>query len=202
MRQFFWIPKQMLKQMDKKIITILHYLNIKFCLLTPMNFWFQVSYMYKYSGKISFIENCGGSVVECLIRGWGFGGSSLIGGTVLCPWARHFTLCLVLVQRRNTCPDMTEKCWLGHKKSNQTNKWLIVFQSHKHTTTHTKEWHRSGQTEVYRVTGSAALWRGGNYALGVGGSTKEVNHRWFSGCPGPTHISRRYYRWYACIVIY
>ena len=22
-----------------------------------MNFWFQVSYMYKYSGKISFIEN-------------------------------------------------------------------------------------------------------------------------------------------------
>ena len=37
--------------------------------------------------------------------------SRLTGGTVLCPWARRFTLCLVLVQPRKTgnFPDMTER---------------------------------------------------------------------------------------------
>ena len=36
-------------------------------------------------------------------------GLSLTGGTVSCPLARHFILCLVLVQPRNTHPHMTEK---------------------------------------------------------------------------------------------
>ena len=38
-------------------------------------------------------------------------GGSLVQGTVLCPRARHFVICLVLVQPRKTCKclDMTEK---------------------------------------------------------------------------------------------
>ena len=53
--------------------------------------------------------------------------SRLTKGTVLCPWARQFILCLVLVQPRKTekCPDMCEKlfmltgtnkqCWFSMK---------------------------------------------------------------------------------------
>ena len=37
-------------------------------------------------------------------------GSSLTGGTALWPSARHFILCLVLVQCRKTHPDMMENC--------------------------------------------------------------------------------------------
>ena len=38
-----------------------------------------------------------------------------MGGTVLCPGARHFILCLVLVQPKNTGnhSDMTEKSLTG-----------------------------------------------------------------------------------------
>ena len=38
-----------------------------------------------------------------------------MGGTVLCPLARHFILCLVLVQPRKTGkhPDMAEKLFTG-----------------------------------------------------------------------------------------
>ena len=44
-------------------------------------------------------------MVECLTPDQiGVGGSSLTRGTVLGPWARHFILCLVLVQLRKTCP--------------------------------------------------------------------------------------------------
>ena len=39
----------------------------------------------------------------------GVAGSSLMGATALCPWARHINPCLVLVQPRKTCPEMTEK---------------------------------------------------------------------------------------------
>ena len=44
----------------------------------------------------------------CLIWDHGVTGSSLTGGTVLCPWARHHILCLLLVQpgKRH---DLTEK---------------------------------------------------------------------------------------------
>ena len=38
--------------------------------------------------------------IECLTLDRGVAGSSLTGGIVLCPWARHFILCLVLVQFR------------------------------------------------------------------------------------------------------
>ena len=48
----------------------------------------------------SVIEERGGSVVECLTRDRGAVGSSLTEGIALCPWARHFTLCLVLDQPR------------------------------------------------------------------------------------------------------
>ena len=36
---------------------------------------------------------------------------SLTGG--MCPWARHFIFCLVLVQTWKTHPDMTEKLLTG-----------------------------------------------------------------------------------------
>ena len=48
-------------------------------------------------------------MVECLNRDRGVEGSSLIGGTALSPWERHFILCLLLVQHRKTCPIKTEK---------------------------------------------------------------------------------------------
>ena len=62
-----------------------------------------------------------GSVVECLTQDKGAAGSSLTGITVLCPWARHIYPSLVLVQPRNTHPNITENCWLVCKESNQTN---------------------------------------------------------------------------------
>ena len=54
-------------------------------------------------------------MVECLTRDRKVVGSSLTGGNALCPSARHFILCLVLVQPRKTCPNMTEKLSLGRK---------------------------------------------------------------------------------------
>ena len=40
--------------------------------------------------------------------------SSLTGGTALCPGARHFILCLVLLQLRKACPEvMNEKLLTG-----------------------------------------------------------------------------------------
>ena len=42
-----------------------------------------------------------GSVVESLVRYRGVAGPSLAGGTALCHWARHFILCLVLVQPKD-----------------------------------------------------------------------------------------------------
>ena len=50
------------------------------------------------------LEEQGGSVVECLTWAWGVAGLSLIRGTALCPWARHFILCWVLVKPRKTRP--------------------------------------------------------------------------------------------------
>ena len=43
-----------------------------------------------------------GSVVEGLTRDQGVAGLSLTEGTVLCPSAGHFVLCLVLDQPRKT----------------------------------------------------------------------------------------------------
>ena len=50
---------------------------------------------------------------------------SLVRDT-LCPWARHFILCLVFVQHRK-CHDMTEMRWLGRKASYKKNwsKYLV-----------------------------------------------------------------------------
>ena len=54
-------------------------------------------------------------LVECYTRNRRFAGSCLAPGgvTVLCHWARHFIHCLVLVQPRKTCPNMTEKLLTG-----------------------------------------------------------------------------------------
>ena len=80
-------------------------------LFSAMNY-----YIFLIYGNIYFqetIEKHSGSVVDCLTRGLGAVGSSLTTGTVLCPLARHFILCLFLVQPRKTCPDMTEKLLTG-----------------------------------------------------------------------------------------
>ena len=53
-----------------------------------------------FTGMISersCYEEHSGSVVERMAQERGVAGSSLVGGTALCPWARHFNLCLVLV---------------------------------------------------------------------------------------------------------
>ena len=47
-----------------------------------------------------------------------FAGSSLTGGTALCPWARDFVLCLILVQPRKTRPNITEKMLTGTYRIN------------------------------------------------------------------------------------
>ena len=67
----------------------------------------------------AFQEERSGSVLECLTWDRGVGGLSLNKGTVLGTWARHFILCLVLVQPRKTRPDMTEQMLTGMKASKQ-----------------------------------------------------------------------------------
>ena len=72
-----------------------------------------------YKGKIlhkvkkKSQEEPGASVIECLAWEQGVAGSSLTGGTGLCPWARHFILCLVLLKPTKTSPGMTEKLLTG-----------------------------------------------------------------------------------------
>ena len=61
-----------------------------------------------------------GSVVECLIWDRKAAGSRLTGVTALCPWARHINPCLVLVQPRKECPDITEQViWVKN--------WVLVY---------------------------------------------------------------------------
>ena len=60
------------------------------------------------------------SVVECLTRDPGAAGSSVTGGTALCPSARHINPSLVLVQPRKTRPFIAERLLMGRKWSNQT----------------------------------------------------------------------------------
>ena len=48
-------------------------------------------------------------MVECLTLDQEIVGLSLTRGTLLCPLARHFILCLVLVQPRKTHLELTEK---------------------------------------------------------------------------------------------
>ena len=57
-----------------------------------------------------------GSVVECLTRERTAAGSSFIGVTALCPWARHIYPGLVLVQPRKTRPYITERLLMRRKE--------------------------------------------------------------------------------------
>ena len=70
-----------------------------------------------------------GSVVECLTPDWRVAGFNLIGGTALCPWARHINLCLVLVQPRKYHPDMSEKM-LTRAKRIKSNKQKCINKAH------------------------------------------------------------------------
>ena len=60
-----------------------------------------------------------GSVVESLTRDGGATGSSFTSVTALCPWARHITPSLVLVQPRTTRPHITDRLLMGRKESNK-----------------------------------------------------------------------------------
>ena len=65
-----------------------------------------------FSLFFSFFLGGGGAKWLCdrvLDSRWRIAGLSLTGGTVLCPLARHYILCLVLVQPRKTRLDITEK---------------------------------------------------------------------------------------------
>ena len=57
---------------------------------------------------ITFFMEHMGSVVGCLSWDLGVADLSLTGRNVLCPWARHFNNCLVLVQPGKTHPDITD----------------------------------------------------------------------------------------------
>ena len=63
-----------------------------------------------------------GSGVECSTRHWGVSGLSLTSVTELCPWARHISPSLVLVQPRKTHSYISERLLMGLKESNQTKK--------------------------------------------------------------------------------
>ena len=72
-----------------------------------------------------------GSVVECLTRDRGDAGSSFIEGTAFCPLARHFILCLVMVQPRKTHPDMSDSKnvdWDVKNQIQQTNKSRDIYR--------------------------------------------------------------------------
>ena len=65
------------------------------------------------------IEELHGSVISAWIKIEGAAGLSLTVGAVLCPWVRHFILCLVLVQPRNAVPtwhDWKTSDWDGKDK--------------------------------------------------------------------------------------
>ena len=63
-------------------------------------------------------------MVEYLTPDQGIAGLSLTSVTALYPSARHINPCLILVQPRKTCPEITEKLLTGMKKPNQTNREL------------------------------------------------------------------------------
>ena len=80
-------------------------------------------------------EECGGSVVECLNLDRWVAGSSLTGGTVLCPLARHLIFCLVQYwfnPRRPVLP-LLKKCWLGDNQIKQTKYQFTNFTSFGYT---------------------------------------------------------------------
>ena len=85
-------------------------------------------------------------------------GSRLIEGTMLCPWARHFILCLyiyiVLVQPRK-CPHIAENCWLGHifkHQHKQINKTFVVaFIKTSHRYHSLSSWNTKNNTLITTI---------------------------------------------------
>ena len=68
------------------------------------------------------------SVVECLTRDRGVGGSSLTGVTALWSLRMNINPSLVLIQPKKTRPYITERLLMGRKESNQTNKQKNQFK--------------------------------------------------------------------------
>ena len=52
----------------------------------------------------------------------------------LCPWARHFICCLVLVQSKKTGnhPTWLKNCWLGCKASKQKHSYISLAEACAH----------------------------------------------------------------------
>ena len=74
---------------------------------------------------------CSGSVVECLTgdqRGRGFEPQSR---RFVVSLSKTYNPSLVLVQSRETRPCITEKLVMGHKESNQTNKYTAFYTSNR-----------------------------------------------------------------------
>ena len=65
-----------------------------------------------------------GSVVECLTRNRGAGGSSLTGGHCIVSLSKNIYPSLVLAQPRKTHPLITERLLMGRKETNQTSKHI------------------------------------------------------------------------------
>ena len=75
-------------------------------------------YVYAISTKLKKTELRAFKTGDWRVAGWSLNSS---GVAMLCPWARQFIHCLVLVQHRKPHSHMTN-CWLVRKESNQTNK--------------------------------------------------------------------------------
>ena len=78
-------------------------------------FFFIANVVWHYKNYFlvaMYIFSCG-TVLECLTRDWRATGSSLTDVTALCPWARHINPSLVLVQPRETRPDITQRLLTG-----------------------------------------------------------------------------------------
>ena len=68
---------------------------------------------------------------ETINLGWSIVYIDITGITALCSLARHIDPCLVLVQPRKTCPDITEKIvdWDVKNQIKQTN--LYILRGHR-----------------------------------------------------------------------
>ena len=88
-------------------------ISLTLCMLGNFTFFLFFSFFFFWGGGGG---GGGGAQWLCdrvLDSRWRVAGLSLTGGTVLCPLARHYILCLVLVQPRKTRLDITEKLLTG-----------------------------------------------------------------------------------------
>ena len=90
----------------------------------------QCCQFHSYTNKLYIICSYSRNQLLLFLQ-WGLSGwvesEGLHVRAVLCPWARHINPCLVLVQPKKTCLDITEKLLTGtlRIKSSKTNYFFI-----------------------------------------------------------------------------